>query len=91
MIPRDDSSPLGGRAERPPRARRERMAADTRTGWGGCLGAIVMAFAVASMLLPINWNNLTSTPLGTVFILAFFAFWCFGVWCYFTGRISGED
>jgi len=91
MIPRDDGSPLGGGAERPPRARRERMAADTRTGWGGCLGAIVMAFAVASMFLPINRNNLTSTPLGTVFILAFFAFWCFCVWCYFTGRISGED
>ena len=91
MIPRDDSSPLGGGAELPPRARREHMTGDTRTGWDGCLAGIVMAFAVASMLLPIGWNNTTSTPLGTVFIIAFFAFCCFGLWCYFTGRISGED
>lgn len=91
MFPRDHSSPLGGGAQGPPQARRERMTADTRTGWDGCLGGIVMAFGVASVLLPINWNNMTSTPLGTVFILAFVAFCCFGLWCYFTGRISGED
>jgi hypothetical protein len=84
MTPRDDSSPLGDSAESPPQA-------DTAAGWDGCLAGIALAFMVASVLLPMNWNNMTSTPLGTVFIYAFFAFCCFGVWCYFTGRISGED